>query len=202
MNLIPPINATGIYSLSAPFSTNYNMNLSYNCIAVRKIEDIIKLGIDPFVTYYSPSNITKERYEADLLEDVCIVTLESESGDHIYVPTTFIVSYPNVNGVPYNNVALMLYLGALPDSMNLDYVKTKLISDVVGILGITPTVETVVTSEKTLLSHDNHQVAETARKAQISITNTEYAENMRLREQVQKLTSQIVQLETHILSNP
>ena len=201
MNLIPPIGAAGLYKLSAPYNTTVNLNISYACMAVRKISDIIALGMDAFKTYYEPYGIDKTTYENDLTSGVCIVSLQSNGGLWVYVPSSFIESYPQVNGVSYASMAMMVHLGALPDSLNLGFLRNT-VSDVVkATLGVIPDVQMVVTSPKTLVSQDNHMAAETARLQSVSNNTTDYSSSQKYQDENAQLRARITQLEAYIIEN-
>lgn len=201
MNLIPPIGASGLYKLIAPYSTMINTNISYTCMAVRKLSDIIAMGKDPFKTYYEPYGLTDTQYESDLNSGVCIVSLQSSSGIWAYVPSSYIESYPQVNGVPYTSIALMVHLGALPDSLNLNYVVNTVKDVVTSVLGVAPEVQTVVTSPTSMISQDNHMAAEAARQQQIDSNTTTYSAAQQSSNENAQLRARITQLEAYILEN-
>lgn len=201
MNLIPPIGATGLYKLSNPFASIINTNISYTCMAVRKLSDVSAMGIDPFKVYYEPYGLTQQAYEEDLLNGICIISLQSNSGIWAYVPSSYLQGYPEVNGVPYASVALMVHLGALPDSLNLDYLKNKVKDDVQALLGVQPNVQTVVTSARTLVSQDNHRAAEQARQNNIETNQTDYSSIVALQSANAELRAKIAQLEAYILAH-
>jgi hypothetical protein len=58
MSLTPPIGASGIFRLSSPYASLLQSNVSYTCDAVRKMADIIVLGIDPHAEYYAEHGLT------------------------------------------------------------------------------------------------------------------------------------------------
>lgn len=201
MNLIPPIGASGLYKLIAPYNTMINTNISYTCMAVRKLSDIIAMGKDPFKTYYEPYGLTDTQYQNDLNSGVCIVSLQSNSGVWGYVPSSFIESYPQVNGVSYTSLALMVHLGALPDSLNLSYLTNTVKDIVTSVLGVQPEVQTVATSPSSMISQDNHIAAETARQQQVASNTTTYAASQKNSDENAQLRARITQLEAYILEN-
>lgn len=201
MNLIPPIGASGLYKLVAPFNTMINTNISYTCMAVRKLSDIIAMGKDPFKTYYEPYSLTETQYQNDLNSGVCMVSLQSSSGVWAYVPSSFIESYPQVNGVPYTSVALMVHLGALPDNLNLSYLVNTVKDVVTSVLGVVPEVQSVITSPTSMISQDNHIAAETARQQQIESNTTTYSAAQKSTDENAQLRARITQLEAYILEN-
>lgn len=202
MNLIPPIGASGLYRLSEPFLSQINLNISYTCMAVRKISDVQAMGVDPYKAYYEPYGIPESTFKNDSGSGVCIVSLQSNNGIWVYVPSSFIESYPQVNGIAYSGVALMIHLGALPDSLNLSYLKNTIKDVVTATLGVVPqTVQTVITTPKSLISQDNHLAAENARQQNITTNTTDYAKGQQYENDNMALRARIAQLEAYIINN-
>ncbi len=195
MNLIPPIGAAGLYKLSAPFSNVVNLNISYSCMAVRKISDIQATGVNPYDAYYKPYDIAESVFQSDANSGVCIISLQSQSGLWVYVPSSFIEAYPQLNGIPYVGVALMMHLGALPDSLNLAYLKNTLSEVITANLGVAPQdIQTVITTAKTMVSQDNHISAENARQANIGNSNTDYSRVQQYQNTINELQAKVTQL--------
>ena len=147
MSLTPPIGASGIFKLSPPFQSALQANVSYSCQAVRRMSDILKLGIDPFAVYYAPQNLARAVYEADLAKDEAIVSLRSNGGHWVYVPTSYITSYPNMGGIPYRSLVLAINIGPVPDYLDLSPVKAKIRSVVQEMVGVSSEVQSVAISE-------------------------------------------------------
>lgn len=200
MNLIPPIGASGLFKLTHPFNTAINLNISYTCMAVRKLSEVSALGSNAFKLYYEPFGLTQTDHDNDLAAGVCIVSLQSNNGIWAYVPSSYIESYPQVNGVSYTGVALMVDLGALPDALNLDYVKNAIKDQVTAIVGVNAIVTAVTTTPKTLISQDNHMAAENARQQNITNNVTDYSKNQSLNDMVVQMRTRITQLEEYIAS--
>ncbi len=202
MNLIPPIGASGLYRLTEPFHSQINLNISYTCMAVRKISDIHATGVDPYKAYYEPYGIPESTYINDSASGTCIVSLQSNNGVWAYVPSSYIQSYPQANGIPYSGVALMVHLGALPDSLNLSYLTNRIADTVTATLGVVPqAVQTVITTPKTLVSQDNHGIAEAARQQNITSNTTDYSRGQQTENENMALRARIAQLEAYIVNN-
>jgi len=93
----------------------------------------------------------------------------------LYVPSTYMTSYPDVGGVPYSVIALAISLGPIPDSLDLTYLKSKLIDVVKEIVGIETSVNTVAVSPPALIALNDSKALEAARAAKITTVETDYA---------------------------
>lgn len=201
MSLTPPINVTGTYSLNAPWAQDVVPNTPYTCIAVRKFADIIRKGEDPFALYYATKQLAYSDYQRDSAAGECIVTLRSAGGQFIYVPTSYILGFPNQSGVPYASMLLGVRLGAIPNNLDLSAIKAKIATAVHDILGITPTIQQAVNSEIVNKSAADHAAIEAARQAQITERQTDYAKYLAAQATVQAQAQRIVELETYIRQN-
>lgn len=201
MSLTPPIGASGIFTLDSPFDTTLQASATYTCVAVRRLSEIIKNGIDPFLKYYVPKNIDQTKYNTDVKNNECIVTLRSTGGDWAYIPTSYIKSYPNMNGIAYHSCVLAISLGALPTYLDLSELKTSMINLVRDKIGITSDVKTVVVSKETKLSIADSTALETARQNNITDSTTDSAKVIALTNENASLRQQISALESYIAQN-
>lgn len=123
---MPPVGASGVYVLDSPFNTKLLTNTSYRCDAIRRFNDFYEMGVDPFEEFYSPAGLGKERFDADIATNTVIVSLVSQNNHWVYVPSSFIRSFPNVNGVSYTSLVLGVTLGAIPNYMDLSGLYTAI----------------------------------------------------------------------------
>lgn len=199
--LIPPIGAAGKFGVSAPFSSVVDSNTHYECKAVRRFVDIINLGVDPYAEYYVPNEISEQKYQEDYTAGACIVSLMSSAGVWVYVPTTYITSYPSLGGVSYTAVLLGISLGAIPDFLDLSAVKSKIVDVVKDYIGVTSSVTEVQVSASRNLSYNDHNALEVARQANIAGSKTDYALYLEQKNLVQTLQTQLTQLQEYIKNN-
>lgn len=206
-NLIPTIGASGVWTLLPPFNALLTQSASYACLAIRKLEDIIAAGGDPYQQIYAPREGTtpgslQDQYDSDLANGICIVTLQSSSGATVLVPTSFIQSFPASGGVPYTNLIMGVDLGAMPDYVDLTFLKQQIANLVKTTVGLTQVeITTVVVSPTTHLSAADHQTAEAARQANITNTVTPEAKVIALTQQLQSLQQSYAALEAFIQAN-
>lgn len=198
MAMIPPIGTSGVYTLSGPFSAQLRANTSYRCEAVRRISDLIEFGVEPYEEYYAPVGLSKSTYDSDLSNMVSIVSLASESGHWLYVPTTYITSYPNINGVAYTALILGVQLGAIPNYMDLTGLHAAIKELVTDTIGVIPSIQTVGVSAAQLLSQTDHDAVEAARQYKINNTQTNRAKVIALSQENASLRQRLQQLEAYV----
>lgn len=201
-NLIPQIGATGKYQLLEPFDAQVKENAVYTCIAVRRLNDYVSIGRDPKALYYDANGLSDGIWERDSRDpDVCIVTLVSKAKQTIYVPTTYIASYPDLGGIPYTVRLLGINLGAIPDTMDLSNLITSIENLVKDTIGIESTAQTVAASETKIISQEDHETIEQAREDLITIDKTDRATVLELQATVQAQLTQIQELEQYIVEH-
>jgi hypothetical protein len=201
MALIPPVGTSGIYKLASPFSTQLQQNMSYRCDAVRRISDYIEADIDPYTELYVPNNISKAQYDQDLLNQVCIISLVSAAGHWVYVPSTYIIAYPDLNGVPYTVIVVGLEIGAVPNYRDLSGFKRALADLTRDTIGVTPTIREVVISAEQKLSQADHDALENSRNMLITNSQTDRARLLAAQTELAALRQQYAQLEAFVQSN-
>jgi hypothetical protein len=201
VSLIPPIGSSGTWGLRAPYNSLINVELTYSCVAVRRLSEFRLLGIDPFTMYYEPYSVSNGTYASDLAQgDVCIVSLQSASGALVFVPSTYINSYPNPNGFKYTPVILAVDIGSIPDRLNLNAMKTDMVDLIKSYLGIeNVVVTTVAVGEDKMLNQNDHNSIEAARLGRITASKTLHGRNTELLNQVQALSTRNAELENQIL---
>lgn len=197
-NLIPSIGAKGKYRLHSPFDVLIK-DVAYTCVAIRRLTDFITMGRDPKELYYDPHGLDDTVWDEDSSNpEVCIVSLRSDSGLWLYVPSTFILSFPDINSIPYSVRVLGVSLGAIPESLDLSNLYTNMIDLVRDTIGVESEVKSVVISETTLLPNDTHETLEIARNDLIESSQTQRATIIELHRQLDALRDTNHALEEHI----
>lgn len=198
--LTPMLNSRGTFTLSAPWDTALATNTQYTCVSIREMTEIVASGGDPFTDYYVPKNLDETVYQTDLQAGVSIVGLQASDNSLVYVPTSYIASYPDGGGVPYRVMILSVPLGSVPDSLDLRAIVAKVQSDVQDIIGITCVVRQVAVSNVLLLSTADAAAAETARTANVTNSTTDYSKYMQSQAALTAAQQQIAELEAYILT--
>jgi len=198
MSLLPEVGCIGLWSLKTPFAALLKPNTTYNCQAVRKIKEILAEGEEPFEDYYVANNLSQALYDADVAAGECIVSLQSGSGEWIHVPTSYVLSYPIMNGVKYRGVMMGINLSALPDNKDLSLLKTKMIDLVLGTVGVSPVIKEIAITPPVILSKQDSDAIETARRNRISIIKTDAQKIAEYELQISKLNYKVTELENFI----
>jgi hypothetical protein len=199
--IIPELNATGIFTLREPFSTLIPPQTRYTVKGVRKLSEIIASGEDPFEKYYSIVGVTKVDYDLDVVADISIVVLSSETGQWLYVPSTSIISYPDVNGVVYTSIVLAIALGPVADMDSLTPLKTSLVNVVKDALGVNSQVEEITVSPPAIVPYAQHLLIQNARDA-LKVTNmSDRAKYVSLLAKFDACTARVIELENYIKAN-
>lgn len=201
MALIPPVGTSGIYKLAPPFATQLQANMSYRCDAVRRVADFLAAGLDPFEEFYEPNGLSRAQYDLDLANQVCIISLVSSGGHWVYVPSTYVLAYPDINGVPYTVMVLGLELGALPNYKDLTGLKQALSNLTRDTIGVVPTIREVAISAVQKLSQSDHDALENARALAITNSQTDRARLLAAQAELAALRAQYDQLEAYVRAN-
>lgn len=170
--IIPELGAKGVYAFKAPFDTLVNKQTEYECVSVRKIADALNAGENVFMKYYSPSELNESDYTRDINDGVSLISLRSAMGQILYIPNSYITSYPDASGVRYRVMALAVNLGAVPDTMNLETIIGEVRVLVGARMGIDPEIVPVATSQPAMVSHNDHDRLEIARVSKVTIENS------------------------------
>lgn len=195
---VPPIGTRGLYSLKAPFTTVPNE--LYTCAAIRYFKDVQNQGIDVFKRYYEPYELDVSIYSRDLAAGVVIVTLISDSHPPIYIPSSYITSFPGLNSVNYHHVVLSMSLGPLPETLDLTFLKTALATVASDVIGVEPVVFENVADHTGAITPEEHDALTAAREAAVSNRTTDYARVLELTSQNAILQQKLQILEQLIIS--
>lgn len=171
--MTPLMYARGTYELKSPWSVPAKK--IYTCIAIRSFEDIYKQNEDVYTAYYKPYiidgsdvNGTTFSFATEAKNLPNIVTLRSEDNELIYVPDTYISSYPKTDLVPYSNVVVALGFGPLPDELDLSGINQTLIDNVKKYFGVTSTASIMRLPLSTNPTSEEHTQNETLRLGAIT----------------------------------
>jgi hypothetical protein len=194
---VPPPGTRGLYSLKAPFKTVPNQ--LYSCGAIRYFKDIQNEGKNVYEKYYKPHDLTEADYARDVAANVVIITLLSESQQPIYVPSSYILSFPGLTSYNYQHVVLSLSLGSLPDALDLTFLKTQIATTVSEVIGVMPTVFENVAPATGVVTPEQHDAMEAARQAAVTNRTTDYARYLEERDKRIALEAKVAALEKVII---
>lgn len=169
----PPLHTRGRYTLKQPWVTD--AATLWECIAIRSFDDIYKLSVDVFTQYYQPKGLTQTDVATDNKNRVNIITLRDDAGNVMYVPDSYILAYPSMDGVVYSHVVLSLSLGALPDYLDLSFLGTQISNICSDAVGHVPEVKIHKAASAGSVTPEQHEELEAARLASVKLLTTDYA---------------------------
>ncbi len=187
----PPLHASGKWGLASPWAAANDV--TYVCHAIRTFEDIEKMGENVYERYYKPY-ITEGSthgnkvwlFAQERLLRPNIITLISNDNRIIYVPDTFIVSFPDASEFKYNQVVLAVPLGILPDKFDVTHILDAVKDKISTLLGITVTPFTIISSLASNPTLEEHMALEANRLA--SIRNAESTETLLIQEKAKTVS--------------
>lgn len=205
MKLTPPLNTVGRYVLRTPWIAN--PGVLYTCAAIRSFDDIYKLGLDVYTTYYTPMGVTDGvivsgsafSFQNEKAQSPNIITLLGNDNTVIYVPDTFIAKFPDLSEVKYSHMVLSVSLGALPDYLDLTDLKNNISDVVANVTGVSAAVKEHRAPSVNNPTSAQHEALEASRVALITVLDTTNAKLLKAQadlqlanQKIQALTAQLV----------
>lgn len=200
--IIPTIGSSGFFELRAPFDTKILQGERYTCQAVRKLSDYLANNETPLDDVYKDAGLTEADYDADLLLDMYILSLQADTGHWVYVPASYLVKLPIVNGIPYRSMMIGVSLPALPADKDLSNVLTSIENLVMETLGVASATKVVETSKVVLIDRSTHDLTQSQRDANTTSRLTDRSKYTSTLTQLQAALLKIEQLESYIESLP
>ena len=201
LNIIPTIGTKGVWTARAPFAASLLTSVIYQCAALRSLSDITAEGVDPYAKYYKPYYLTQAQYQSDVTNKAVIITLMAEDGSMVFVPSTYLAGYPDGNGVGYRVMGILVKLTALPDSLPLDPLLSKIQSDCLNLIGVEAQVAEVSLSNLQLINSTDNANLETQRRSRITTNTTDYAELQAVTASRDMYQQRCAELETYIMEH-
>ncbi|MAP20173.1 MAG: hypothetical protein CL582_04445 [Alteromonadaceae bacterium] len=203
VKMTPTVGARGTYQVKTPFSVTDGK--VYVCEAVRSFDDLYQKNIDVYSQYYEPKGISRETFTQDKEAKANIVTLviddPSQNREVIYIPDTYILSFPSLGGVRYNRVVLSVDFALLPESIDLDDVKVRLGTVGSEVLGKVPDVNLHLAPYSGNITESEHEALEASRLDNITYQDTDHAKYLKERQKNQELYERIKTLEKILIDN-
>lgn len=185
VNIIPPFKCEGWFELSPPFKLVSGK--VYICEEIRSFEELARLGKKPLEEVYLKNGLTKEHYEEDKKLEASIVTLKPIGGQAVYVPSTYIISYPGMKGTGYTTKVLVMEVGLLPRNLNMSSLNTELADYIKKSIGVDALISEASHIYDGLLSPEDQVKLEKARR--LAIENYVSKD-----QQIERATEQVTQL--------
>ena len=193
---IPFIGTKGRFKFKEPFNTVLVDNNIYTVESIRSFNNLLDTGIDIYETVYKPYGLTEEDFNRDLVDDnVVIVELMDEEEKYYTIPSNYIVSVPNINGVLYRDKMLVVDLGYLPDKYDFTEVKTNVKDLIKMLVGVDVEVNVIDASPTIMLTIDQHKTNEAERLSVIQNEDNVYVKLKKCEEKVEEASEIIKGLE-------
>lgn len=140
--ITPPFGVTGLWKLRAPYRAKPAKQ--YTCTAIRSFVELELLNINIHFNYYAPHELSYDNYRRDLDIGASLVVLLGTDGERIYVPDTYIESYPDMDIGNFRRFIMSCELGTLPMNTSLDHITSGIASMVQEKLGRAVSVNTYI----------------------------------------------------------
>lgn len=200
------IHTAGKFVLKSPYVAKDTVK--YSVTALREFSDLYIKGVDVYSQYYKPyglidgveKNGKTFSFAAEAKLNPTIITLEGSDDTVIYVPSTYVESYPIAGDVTYSRLILTADLGALPDEVPLDSILQDVEDLIQAKFGVRPVANVArgYTNEQPTM--DEHIVLEQSRIGSITTAQNHFTENNDLKQKNQLLIEQVRSL-TRILAD-
>jgi hypothetical protein len=198
---LPALGSSGTYVLDAPFNTKILDNERLTCKAIRKMSDLVAKNIDVHETIYKANGVDDAIYEEDVVNDIEIVSLQSDVGHWLDIPARFIIKYPIVNGVAYRSFSLVINLPQLPVNNDISFINTELEEYFKDSLGVNTVTKLVETSRVIMVDNDLHIAKQNERNMIKTGEFTYRSKYVNLLQKYNDCLVKIGELEQYILAN-
>lgn len=197
MNIIPPLGAHGLFNVREPYTVS--ATTLYRVTAHRTFDEIGAAGRDPYQLAYAPVGLHRDDLQSDRTRGAIIVTLQSLEHDPIYIPSTYILSYPGMDFKPYSHLIGSIDMGPLADDFDVTLLQQVLVNQVSDRIGVEPHVTWHKVPHTSAVSLTRHKELEEARQAKIVSRTTDRSEVLRLTKEVDRQADYILRLEEIIV---
>jgi len=205
-NMIPAINAAGRFEAAAPFDQIVNQSTYYTVEATRTIHEMEGAKLDVYSLVFAPVGVTAEDFPTVLkrakADGAIICALLDRNGVPVYVPTTYLTSFPLVDGVSYENMCMVASLGPVPPFMRdamqqvLDHTKQY----IAATLGVTSTIRLGTIPTVGYVSQAQADAYENTRKDNITDSSNDVAKVRALTQQIANKDAYIGKLESDLIT--
>lgn len=207
LNVVPSYHAAGSFTANNPFNLVVKPEIYYTIEAIRSITEMQGMNLDLWSLIFQPAGILQTDYQSyiDNINSVtgaAIVVLIGKDGSRVYVPTTYLASFPLVDGVSYERICIIGDCGACPPALADELTDTlthfqNYLAAHVGInatfkLGTIPTIGYVTAAQAA--------VNEATRKNAITNTSNDVTTIAEQTTTISGLQAYVAQLEAKVIS--
>lgn len=190
--ITPPIGAKGLFKVRSPYVVS--AAAVYWVGAVRTFEELIAAKIDPLAQVYAPVGMGQQDYNADIIEGAQVITLLSFVRPPLHIPDTYILEYPNMSIVPHSWIVCTVSCGILPDTYDLTRMQQTVAVAVAEYTGVQATVTITTAPTTDSVTEAAYLEAKAVRDAALLNKSTDFADKVKLQEQLDQTNSYIADL--------
>lgn len=204
-NVIPSIYAQGSYTAKEPFENIVDPEVYYVAESIRTVAEMRSMNLNLHKLIFEPVGIDLGTGLSYLDEcekmNGAVIKLTSSGNIPIYILSNRLASFPVVDGVKYERMALIVDLGAVPPGMKtvLEEAKVDIKDYVLSKVGVDNEVKVGVCPTKGYVSGDQAEIFENTRlnKIKNSQSNTQLISS--LQEESVKKDAYIQALEAKVI---
>lgn len=206
--IIPALRVTGRFEAMEPFSRVINPMASYTVEAIRTVGEMQGLNINIYQRVFAPLGVDQATY-LTMLDSIVnaggvVITLIPRKGAPVYVVSTYLKSFPLVDGFLYERMVVVSDLGALSSDMQpaLEEAITHFHDWILQHYGIQSTVKIGTVPVIGYVSQFEHETMETARKNRITDNQGDLAKNLSMENTIASQQAYIKELEERLGVTP
>jgi hypothetical protein len=203
-NLIPAAYASGSFEAISPFNAVVDPSIYYTVEAVRTVDEMLSDKINLYTLVFQPVGVQESDYETILNRcrdiNAVVVVLTAPGRAKTYVLSSYLKSFPLVDGYSYERMCLIADLGAVPPEFaNVLAEAQKHFADYLEAnVGIKSTVHIGTIPTTGYTSKKDHDIFETTRKNKINMTQNDVTRVKELEAVNQEQGNRIVYLEEQL----
>lgn len=194
MAIAPPLDTKGRFVLKSPFKAEPTK--LYSVIGLRKFIELVGNSTDVFKNYYEPMGLTQADYENDYKAKAALVILYSEDGEMLFVPSTYIQSFPSQSIPAYGTYVLSALLGPFRTDYDFSFMKQKVAELLSDTVGVEPEIYIDSVGEAKAISVEDAETLEANRQATIKDRTTSHAKVLAADATITELQQEVKSLQT------
>lgn len=205
-NVIPSLYASGSYEANNPFNAVVIPGKYYRVEALRTVNEMQGANFNLYAAMFKPVGIAEDSYQS-ILDDIvskngAILTLIGLDGGRVYVPTTYLKSFPLIDGVSYERLCAVFDFGAVPPSLKglIADVFTHCENYIEAHAGVKVTVQLGTMPTIGYVSKEQADVFETTRQNKIKDTVNDAITVANQEKTIQSQAAYIAQLEAALIA--
>lgn len=206
--IIPALRVTGRFEALAPFDRVIVPMASYTVEAIRTVGEMQGLNINIYQRVFAPLGVDQATYLTMLDSIVAaggvVITLIPRKGAPVYVVSTYLKSFPLVDGFLYERMVVVSDIGALSSDMKpaLEEAITHFHDWILQHYGIESSVKIGTVPTIGYVSQFEHETMETARKNRITDNQSDLAKSLSMENTIASQQAYIKELEGRLGVTP